>query len=47
LSNTSLFKPIEKSSFLRRSIPMPVLGYRYLGPIDATMADIPLSKDLL
>jgi hypothetical protein len=47
LSNTSLFKPIEKSSFLRRRITMPVLGYRYLGPIDATMADIPLSKDLL
>jgi hypothetical protein len=47
LSNTSLFTPIEKSSFLRRNIPMPVLGYRYLGPIDATMADIPLSKDLL
>jgi len=47
LSNTSLFKPIEKSSFLRRGITMPVLGYRYLGPTDATMADIPLSKDLL
>jgi hypothetical protein len=47
LSNSSLFKPIESSSFLRRGVTMRVLGYRYLGPIDATMADIPLSKDLL
>jgi hypothetical protein len=47
LSNSSLFKPIESSSFLRRRVTIRVIGYRYLGPIDATMADVPLSKDLL
>jgi hypothetical protein len=47
LSNPSLFKPIESSSFLRRGVTMRVLGYRYTGPVDATMADVPLSKDLL
>ncbi len=47
LSSSSLFKPIEDSGFLRRRVPIKVLGYKYLGPIDATMADVPLSKDLL
>ena len=47
LSNTSLFKPIEQNGFLRRGITMRILGWRYLGPIDAKMADVPLSKDLL
>lgn len=47
LFDRSLFTPIEESGFLRRGVAIHVLGYRYLGPIDATMADVPLSKDLL
>lgn len=47
LHDSSVFQPEFDRSYDRRGQQMTVLGFRYTGPKDATMAPIPLSNDLL
>jgi hypothetical protein len=47
LQSAKEFQPEFDGSYDRRGQRMTVLGFRYTGPIDEKMADIPLSNELL
>jgi hypothetical protein len=47
LRDLASMQVVLKSQFLRRGTPVTLLAYRYVGPIDSRMAEIPLSKGLI
>jgi hypothetical protein len=47
LSGTPQFDPLPNGEFRRRGIPIRVIEFRYTGPMDPVMADVPLSGRLL
>jgi len=46
LTASPAFQPLEDTSYLHRDEQHKVLAFRYTGPVDAKMADLPLSDRL-